>query len=121
MSTTLGPLAPTQARDFPQKRIPLIWLVPIVTLLIGGWLAWDTLSKRGPTITITFESGEGLQAGQSRIKHKDVTLGLVTGVVLSSDASHVVVTAEMNREALPFLADQTRFWVVCDQVSVSFE
>jgi paraquat-inducible protein B len=112
MSTTLEPVAPTQARVSPHGRIPLIWLIPIVTLLIGGWLAWDTLSKRGPTITITFESGEGLQAGQSRIKHKDVTLGLVTGVVLSPDASHVVVTAEMNREALPFLTDQTRFWVV---------
>ncbi|MFL5285671.1 MAG: intermembrane transport protein PqiB [Rhodopila sp.] len=95
-----------------RRRIPLIWLIPIVTLLIGGWLAWDTLSKRGPTITITFDSGEGLQAGQSRIKHKDVTLGLVTNVALSPDASHVIVTAEMNREARPFLGDQTRFWVV---------
>jgi paraquat-inducible protein B len=87
-------------------------MIPIVTLLIGGWLAWDTLSKRGPTITITLDSGEGLQAGQSRIKHKDVTLGLVTDVALSPDASHVTVTAEMTRQAVPFLTDQTRFWVV---------
>ncbi|MFL5280425.1 MAG: intermembrane transport protein PqiB [Rhodopila sp.] len=81
-------------------------------LLIGLWLAWDTFSKRGPTITITFDSGEGLQAGQSHIKHKDVVLGLVTDVALSPDASHVTVTAEMTRKAEPFLTDQTRFWVV---------
>jgi ABC-type transporter Mla subunit MlaD len=81
-------------------------------LLIGLWLAWDTFSKRGPTITITFDSGEGLQAGQSHIKHKDVVLGLVTDVALSPDASHVTVTAEMTRKAEPFLTDQTRFRVV---------
>src|SRR3954467_12047697 len=114
MSMNLEPAAPAPAevRTSRLSRIPLIWLVPIVTLLIGLWLAWDTLSRRGPTITITFDSGEGLQAGQSRIKHKDVTLGLVTDVTLSPDASHVVVMAEMNRKARPFLTDQTRFWVV---------
>src|SRR3954454_21569064 len=112
MSMNLEPVAPAQARLSRRGRIPLIWLIPIVTLLIGGWLAWATLSKRGPTITITLNSGEGLQAGQSRIKHKDVTLGLVTDVALSPDASHVTVTAEMTRQAVPFLTDQTRFWVV---------
>ena len=112
MSTTLEPAMPTQARVRRRGRIPLIWLIPIVTLLIGGWLAWDTLSKRGPTITITFDSGEGLTAGQSLVKSKDVTLGLVTNIELSPDASHVVVTAEMNHQAIPFLTDQTRFWVV---------
>ncbi|HEX2939564.1 MAG TPA: MlaD family protein [Rhodopila sp.] len=83
-----------------------------MTILVGGWLAWDTLSKRGPTITIIFDSGEGLQAGQSLIKHKDVTLGRVTDVVLSPDASHVIVTAEMTRNATQFLNDKTRCWVV---------
>lgn len=112
MSINLESAAPAQARLSRRRRIPLIWLIPIVTLLIGGWLAWDTLSKRGPTITIIFDSGEGLQAGQSRIKHKDVTLGLVTDVALSPDASHVTVTAEMTHQAVPFLTDQTRFWVV---------
>ncbi|WP_158258308.1 PqiB family protein [Rhodopila globiformis] len=108
----LEPAAPAQAKLSRRSRIPLIWLIPIVTLLIGAWLAWDTFSRRGPTITITFDSGEGLQAGQSHIKHKDVVLGLVTDVQLSPDGSHVTVTAEMNRQAIPFLTDQTRFWVV---------
>lgn len=93
-------------------RFSLIWLIPVVTILIGGWLAWDTISKRGPTITITFSGGEGLQAGQSHIKHKDVDLGLITSVVLSPDASQVIITAEMKHAAIPFLTDQTRFWVV---------
>lgn len=28
-------------------------------------LTWNTLSKEGPTITISFQNAEGLQAGQS--------------------------------------------------------
>ncbi len=112
MASATQPEAAPVARISRRRGISLIWLIPIVTLLIGGWLAWDTISKRGPTITITFESGEGLQAGQSHIKHKDVDLGLVTKVVLSKDGSHVIVTAEMKREAVPFLTNRARFWVV---------
>jgi paraquat-inducible protein B len=112
MSSTSEPIAPPLAAVGSRGRISFMWLIPLVTLVVGGWFAWDTLSKRGPTITITFDGGEGLQAGQSHIKHKDVDLGLVTSVVLSPDASHVIVTAEMTREAVPFLTEGTRFWVV---------
>jgi paraquat-inducible protein B len=46
-----------------QRRVPLVWLVPILSALIGAWLAWDTLSKRGPTIIVSFETAEGLRVG----------------------------------------------------------
>jgi paraquat-inducible protein B len=112
MSMTTEPIAPPLASVAKRGRLSFMWLIPLVTLVVGSWFAWDTISKRGPTITITFEGGEGLQAGQSHIKHKDVDLGLVTGVVLSRDASHVIVTAQMSREAVPFLTEDARFWVV---------
>src|SRR3954469_20589577 len=112
MSITTEPIAPPLASVATRGRLSFMWLIPLVTLVVGGWFAWDTISKRGPTITISFEGGEGLQAGQSHIKNKDVDLGLVTSVVLSADASHVVVTAQMNREAVPFLTEDARFWVV---------
>ena len=38
------------------RRIPVIWIIPLIAIAIGAWLAWDTLSKEGPTITITFET-----------------------------------------------------------------
>ena len=59
------------------RRIPVIWVIPLVAIAIGAWLAWDTLSKEGPTITVTFESAEGLQSGQSQLKFKDIALGTV--------------------------------------------
>jgi paraquat-inducible protein B len=75
-------------------------------------LAWDTLSKRGPKITVSFDSGEGLQAGQSQLKFKDIVFGTVESLHLAQDHTHVVATVATTREAEPLLTDQTEFWVV---------
>ncbi|HLG48540.1 MAG TPA: MlaD family protein [Reyranella sp.] len=98
------------------RRIPLIWLVPIVTALIGGWLAWDTFSKRGPTIVVEFETGNGLVPGQSPLKYKDVPMGTVKSVDISHDLKKVLVTIETTRQATPLLTDKTVFWVVKPQL-----
>ena len=95
-----------------RRRLSLIWAIPIVSALIGAWLAWHTLMERGPLITIRFESASGLVAGQSHVEHKDVDMGLVEHIALSKDLQRAVVTVRMNREAEPFLTDQAKFWVV---------
>ncbi|MBV9251319.1 MAG: MCE family protein, partial [Acetobacteraceae bacterium] len=95
-----------------RRRLSFIWAIPIVTVLVGLWLAWNTLSQRGPEITITFETAEGLTAGQSHVRHKDVDMGMVTNIALSEDLQHVLVTVRMNRESRPFLTDRAKFWVV---------
>jgi paraquat-inducible protein B len=86
--------------------------VPLVAVAIGAWLAWDTLSKEGPTIKISFDSGEGLQAGQSQLKYKDIAFGTVKSLALSPDRTHVVVTVATTHQAEPLLTDGTIFWVV---------
>ena len=40
--------------------------------IIGGTLAVKTYLQKGPTITIAFKTGEGLEAGKTKIKYKDV-------------------------------------------------
>ena len=94
------------------RRFSAIWIIPVVAIAIGAWLAWNTLSKQGPTITISFESAEGLQAGQSQLKFKDITLGTVQAISLSPDHTHVRVTVGTTAEAGPLLTDTTLFWVV---------
>src|SRR5215472_12453560 len=94
------------------RRISIIWLVPIVAVAIGGWLAYDTWSKQGPTIKVTFDSGQGLQPGQSQLKYKDIVFGTVKRLDLTPDKWHVVVTIETTKEAEPLLTDKAIFWVV---------
>jgi paraquat-inducible protein B len=95
-----------------RRRFSLIWLIPLITLGLGAWLAWHTISQRGPTITISFQSAEGLQAGQSHVRHKDVDMGQVTDISLSKDLSRVIVTVAMNTKAEPLLTTNAQFWVV---------
>jgi paraquat-inducible protein B len=89
-----------------------MWLIPLLAVAIGGWLAWDTLSKQGPTITITFENAEGLQAGQSQLKYKQIVLGTVKSLDLTPDQTHVSVVVETTRQAERLLTDTTIFWVI---------
>lgn len=101
------------------RRVSTLWLVPLVALAIAVWLAYTTIAQKGPTITIRFETAEGLEAQKTKVKHKNVDIGLVDGVALSEDLSHIVVTATMDREAGRLLTEGTRFWVVRPRLSAS--
>lgn len=107
------------AEVVPKKRwrIPWIWVVPAVAVLIGIWLAVQTVLEKGPTVTISFKTGEGLEAGKTKIKFKDVDIGIVKSVVLSKDYTRVVATAELTRDTANMLVDDTRFWVVRPRVA----
>ncbi|RZB37454.1 MAG: paraquat-inducible protein B [Desulfobacteraceae bacterium Eth-SRB2] len=106
-----------QAVVKPKKSVSIVWIVPLVALLIGGWLAFKAITEKGPTITITFKSAEGLEAGKTKIKFKDVEVGQVEEIHLSRDLSHVMVTAQLTRDAKDYLTENTRFWVVRARVA----
>ena len=72
MSNLAEPRVVPHASTRRSRRVSAIWIIPLVAVAIGAWLAWDTLSKEGPTIKISFDSGEGLQAGQSQLKFKEI-------------------------------------------------
>ena len=94
------------------RRTPsLVWLVPLVAVLAGGFIAWRTLSERGPAITIDFATAEGLEAGKTKVKYKDVEVGLVEEVTLKPDLSGVVCRVRMAKDADGYLTAGTRFWV----------
>ncbi len=98
-------------------RMQAVWLVPLVAVLIGGWLAVKAILEQGPTITISFETGEGLDAGKTKLKFKNVDIGVVKSVTLSRDHRNVVATAELSKDATGLLVDDTRFWVVRPRIS----
>jgi paraquat-inducible protein B len=122
-----GPEHDPETPDFPEAvarpaqhsrwRMQLVWLVPIIAVLIGGWLAVKAVIEQGPEITITFKTGEGLEAGKTKIKFKDVDIGVVKAVTLSQDSKRVIVTADIAKDAGRLLVDNTRFWVVRPRIS----
>ncbi|MBV5339264.1 MAG: MCE family protein [Deltaproteobacteria bacterium] len=103
----------------PKRRysIQLVWIIPIVAAIIGLSLAVKSFMDRGETITITFKTGEGMEAGKTEIKYKDVQIGEVKVLAIASDRSHVVVTAEISKDARGLLVKDTKFWVVRARIS----
>ncbi len=112
-----GDIPVADATTARRSRFSLVWLIPIVAAIVGAWLVYTALSERGPTITIRFETGEGLAAGKTKIKYRDVEVGTVESVTLSEDLSGVIVRAEMAHEAGQYLREGTRFWVVRARVA----
>ncbi|MCC8403226.1 MlaD family protein [Paraburkholderia sp. MMS20-SJTN17] len=116
---------PERKPDFPNAnavprsrwRLQIVWLVPILAVLIGAWLATKAVVEKGPTITISFLSAEGLEAGKTKIKFKDVDIGIIKSVVLTHDHARVIATADINKDATDMLVDNTRFWVVRPRIS----
>lgn len=108
-----------EATPEPKKRISLqlVWLIPIMAAIIGGILVVKTYLQKGPTITISFKSGDGLEAGKTKVKYKDVEVGLVKDVTIARDITHVVATVELRKEVTPYLVEDTKFWVVRPRIS----
>jgi len=100
-----------------KRSFSIIWVVPIIALLIGGWLTFKAMSEKGPEITITFKTAEGLVAGKTKVKYKDVDVGSVTDIVLNVEEDNVLLTVEMATEAKSYLRDKTEFWVVRAQIA----
>jgi paraquat-inducible protein B len=101
-----------EAEIAPLKTISKIWLVPIVALLIGAWMLYFHISNQGPLIEISFETGDGIEAGKTKIKIKNVEVGVVESLSLSEDDDGVVVVARIQTNSVDLLKSDTEFWVV---------
>jgi paraquat-inducible protein B len=99
------------------NRFSIIWLIPLVAALVGAFVAWRAFSERGPEITISFKTAGGLEAGKTKIKYKDVEIGVVEEVVLSKDLDAVVCRARMVKGSEEYLREKTQFWVVEPRIS----
>jgi len=108
------PMELPKARAVAKRRggVPLVWIVPLVALAIGAWLAWRAISETGPAFVITFKTAEGIEAGKTKIKYKSVDVGIVESIELSRDRSKVLIHARMQKFAEDYLVEDSRFWVV---------
>jgi paraquat-inducible protein B len=90
-----GPPAPdalprpvVEQRRFKES---LIWLVPALAALVGLSLVIHNWLQTGPQVVISLQSAEGLDAGKTPVKYKNVVIGRVKKIRLSPDRSHVLV------------------------------
>lgn len=111
------PLAKTR----PASNWSAIWVLPLIALLIGGWLAWRAYSDAGIQVELIFASGEGIQAGKTELMYKGMAVGKVTATSLDQSGENrgVVAQLEVNKELEQYLREGTRFWLVKPNVSLA--
>jgi paraquat-inducible protein B len=123
MSDSLPPDASDipDALPVPKRRwaISIVWLIPLVAVLVGGWVAVHYLMARGPTISIEFANADGLEANKTKLRYKEVDIGTVSAIAIARDRSHVIVTAKMAKQAQDLLVADTKFWVVRPRVTLN--
>lgn len=107
-----GTLIDPKIKNRDQWLPSIVWIVPLIALLVGLVLLFNAVNSRGPEITISFKTAEGLEAGQTKIKYKDVDIGQVESISLSKDRAKVLAKVLLNKDAEVFTAKDTRFWVV---------
>jgi paraquat-inducible protein B len=101
----------------PAWRLSLVWLVPLLALVISLAVAWRTYSDRGPLIEIVFDNASGIVAGQTTLRFRDVTIGLVEDVGFTENLDNVVLTARIDKDLARFVDDSAQFWVVRPSVT----
>lgn len=114
--------APLQPRVVPKRqlRISWIWLIPILAAVIGLSLVVRAWMRIGPVVTISFESADGLDVGQTKVRYKDVAIGVVKDIEVSPDRSRVLVKVQISRDSSEYVTrDGTRFWVVRPRVGIT--
>lgn len=97
----------------------MIWILPLLAALVGGIFTYREMTQHGPLITVTFKTAEGLEAGRTRLRYKDVEIGTVKTIKLASDRSHVEVAIQLRKEATGFQSRDSRYWVVRPRADVS--
>ncbi|AIO42335.1 MCE family protein [Burkholderia sp. AU19243] len=115
-----APRPPDPAISTKSGWLPsLVWLVPLIAALIGIGLVIKSVRERGPEISISFHSAEGLEPGKTQVKYKDVEIGMVKTIKLSKDLSRVLVQVQLKKEAEDFAVKGSRFWIVRPRVGAT--
>jgi len=113
----LSDLPRAQVRTRPRGlHLSMVWLLPLVAALIGLWVVYTDWTDRGPLVTIYFSNAEGIEAKKTRVKYRDVAVGLVEEVHFSDDMSRVVTKVRLDKAFSGRITDATRFWVVRPRV-----
>lgn len=97
----------------------IVWIVPLVAILIGGWLAYKSITEKGPLIKVTFQTANGLEAGKTKVKYKNVEVGIVETIDFAPELDRVNLEIRMKKGSTPYLTENTTFWVVRARVTAS--
>ena len=108
-----------EAKVTSTKSISRILIIPILVVVVGGWMVYQQWKNQGPLITIELQSATGIEVNKTPIKVRDLDVGQVKKITLKPNLDGVLVTARIDANASHLLTDKSEFWVVAPRISFS--
>ncbi|WP_299968758.1 MlaD family protein [uncultured Roseobacter sp.] len=118
MSDAPAPVPIEPARKGLFERASMVWMIPLIALVIALLVAWQSYASRGPLISVQFENGSGIVAGQTELRFRDVTVGVVEELSFAEGLEGVQAIIRLDTEMAPYVDNAAIFWVVRPEVSV---
>lgn len=94
------------------KNLSPVWIVPIISCLVGCWFIYNYYHERGQEVVLITKNSENIEAGKTKIKSRSVNVGDVIGVELAEDLSNVHITIRLDKKYDHLLHENSSFWIV---------
>jgi len=94
----------------PVSRLNKVWIIPMIALLLGGWLVKRNHDEKGEIVTLHFETADGLTAGKTEVKCRNVKVGIVESIRLTAELK-VEVSVRIRPDQLDLVRKDSQFWV----------
>jgi len=104
------------AKSLKINRISAVWIIPIITLIMGVWMVYAHFADQGVAITLLADDANGITAGKTVIKSRSVDVGIIESVTLSKDYQQVVLKGRIYPNMEPLLKNDSVFWLVKPQI-----
>lgn len=101
-----------------ERRVSSIWIIPGVALLVGAWMVFDAVFRADPVVEIRFETADGIEAGRTKVRARNIEVGFVESVDFGEGFDGVVARAQIKRSAMALLRDDAKFWVVRPRIGL---
>jgi paraquat-inducible protein B len=105
-------MSETQVVVKKSKQLSKIWFIPIIAAVLGLFLTVQNYLSKGPEITLVFNTASGIEAGKTKVKYRNVDIGLVTDLNLTKDNKSVELVIQLDPDVKKMLRTDTQFWVV---------
>jgi len=110
---------PSAMTEKQSTAFSIVWIIPLIAAIIGGWLVFKSVTDESTTVEVTFLYAHGIEKRKTFVKYRDIKIGQVTDIHFSNDLSHVVVVMQIDGLNADRLTESSRFWVVKPRVGTS--
>lgn len=99
------------------QRLSWVWIMPVLALVVAIGMVWQTYGDRGRVITVTFPAAQGIEAGKTPLRFRDLDVGFVENITFSDGLSAIEVHIRLDRDIAPYVDADAQFWLVEPRVS----